>query len=318
MADYDVAIAGDGIAGLTAALFSARYGRSTVVFGSLAGGELLSIEAIEDFPGFASPVSGYELCPTVFEQASTAGAEFKMAEVDAVERDGADLVLRSAEGDVRARSLIVASGAAFAELDVPGEEGMEGRGISHCASCDGPIFGGKPVGVVGAGNDPVQEALTLSNYGGSVHLFYPDSELEAQETYKQRVVENPAITVYYDTVVTEVLADGALTGVRVRNTSSSEESQVELSALFVYAGLVPRSGFLGGLVQVDERGAVVTDGNLRTDVPGVFAAGIVRAGSAGHAVTSAGDGATAAIAAHRYLLEQDGAATGGTPSRAVA
>ena len=176
MVEYDVAIAGDGIAGLTAALFSARYGCSTVVFGSLAGGELLSLEAIEDFPGFATPVFGYELSPTILAQAANAGAEFCMAEVTSVEPNGSEFVIRSSERDVCVGALIVATGAAVRALGVPGEHAFEGRGVSHCASCDGPIFSGKTVGVAGLGDHAVQEAVTLARHANRVVLFCPESE----------------------------------------------------------------------------------------------------------------------------------------------
>jgi thioredoxin reductase (NADPH) len=296
-------VVGDGIAGLTAALFSARYGHSTVVFGSLPGGELLSLEALEDFPGFASPVAGYELGAAVVEQSTSAGAEFRMADVEHIEANGLEFVIRSSQGDIRAQTVIIATGAAFERLGVAGEEALEGRGISHCASCDGPIQSGKTVGVVGRGDHALQEALTLTNYCSSVFLFYPDAQLAAQETYKKRLLENPAITIHYETLVEEILTGDAVTGVRVRNTDTGELSEVELSALFVYAGLAARTGFLNGLVTLDANRRIPTDNWLRTDVPGVFAAGIVRADAAGHAITSAGDGATAAIAAHQYLLE---------------
>jgi thioredoxin reductase (NADPH) len=318
LVEYDVAIAGDGIAGLTAALFSARYGCSTVVFGSLAGGELLSLEAIEDFPGFATPVLGYELCPTLHAQAADAGAEFCMAEVTGVEPNGSEFVIRSGERDVRAGTLIVATGAAFRPLGVPGEQAFEGRGVSHCASCDGPIFSGKTVGVAGLGDHALQEAVTLTHHANRVVIFCPEPELAAQEIYKQRVLSDPSVTIHYRTEVTEILGRDVITGVRVRNTMTAEQFDVDLSALFVYAGLIPRTGFLNGLVGLDDGGCVATDQCLRTDVPGIFAAGIVRADAAGHAITSAGDGATAAISAYRFLRKVEGAVEGDKSSKAVA
>lgn len=317
--DYDVVVIGGGLAGLTAGLFSARYGRRTLVLEAVVpGGHLINIEKIEDFPGFPEGIAGYDLCPTVHEQAERAGAAFALAEVERLEwleRDGGLWRVVTAQGAQGAqgehgthvgRAVIVASGMRPKPLGVPGEQQLEGRGISHCATCDGPLYKGKVVGVVGpagGGDHAMQEALTLAAHVSQVLLLHPGTELVGQETYRRSVAEAGRIEIRPGLSVEVVLGDGAVAGVRVRDVALGAESQIELSGLFVYVGQEPNTAFLEGVLGLAEDGRVPTDARLRTDKPGLFAAGDVRQEGAGHAITAAGDGAAAAISAHRYLEE---------------
>jgi thioredoxin reductase (NADPH) len=302
MTEYDVIIIGSGLAGLTAGLFSARQGLSTLVFESnIPGGHLISIEKIEDFPGFPDGVSGYEICPNLQRQASDHGAEFQRAEV--LRLDAADKLwsIASEEESYRAKAVIVATGSTLKHLGIPGEEKLMGRGVSHCASCDGPLYHDQTVGVVGGGDSALQEALTLTNYAANVLLLHRDEAFSAQQTYRQRVVENAKIMPRYRTVIEEVLGDEVVTGVRVRNLKTDEISQVELAGLFVYVGLQPNTGLLRDVVKLSDSGHVPTDSWMKTTRDGLYAVGDIRHDSARQAITSAGDGATAAIAAHRYV-----------------
>ncbi len=173
MADFDVVIIGSGLGGLTAGLFAARHGLSTLILESnIPGGHLISIEKIEDFPGFPDGIAGYDLCPTVQRQAAEQGAEFQRAEVQRLEADGRFWQVVTSEENHRAKAVIVATGSALKELGVPGEAKLLGRGVSHCASCDGPLYNERVVGVVGGGDSALQEALTLSNYAESVMIFH--------------------------------------------------------------------------------------------------------------------------------------------------
>lgn len=305
--DYEVVIIGGGVAGATAALFAARHGRSSVCLdGSIGGGQLLSISKIEDFPGFAEGVAGFELCPALQEQAMNAGAEFRTAEVDAVGPAGDDgWTVTTADGPLAAGSVIVASGSTPRQLGVPGEEQLIGRGISHCASCDGPIYRDGTVVVVGAGDSALLEALELAQYAGQVILVHRGDSLEGQETYSRRVQESPAIKIRYRSVVDEILGDERLQGVRIRDLESGTIEELEAGALFPYIGSVGRTGFLGDRVPLDENGRIWTDALMRTELAGLFAAGDVRSESAAQAVAVAGDGATAAVSADRFL--RDGA-----------
>jgi thioredoxin reductase (NADPH) len=304
MATYDVIIVGSGLAGLTAGLFAARHGLATLVLEcNIPGGHLISIEKIEDFPGFPDGIAGYDLCPTVQRQAADQGAQFQRAEVERLEADGPFWRVVIAEENHRAKAVIVATGSSLKDLGVPGEAKLTGRGVSHCASCDGPLYNGRTVGVVGGGDSALQEALTLTNYTERVMVFHCEENFSAQDTYRQRALSNPKIFPRYRTTIEEVLGDDVVTGVRIRDLLSGESSKVDLAGLFIYVGLQPNTAFLKGLVRLSETGHVPTDAWLRTERPGLYAAGDIRYDSAAQAITSAGDGATAVIAAYRYIRE---------------
>jgi len=304
MTNYDVIIIGSGLAGLTAGLFSARHGLATLVMESnIPGGHLISIEKIEDFPGFPDGIPGYDLCPNLQRQAGDYGAEFQRAEALRLEAQGRLWSVITEEETHYAKAVIVATGSSLKHLGVPGEEKLMGRGVSHCASCDGPLYNGKTVGVVGGGDSALQEALTLANYAERVLLFHNGEAFPAQQTYAQRVLSNSKITPRYQTVIDEVLGDEVVAGVRVRNLASEETSQVDLAGLFVYVGLQPNTALLQSHVQLSDTGHVVTDTSMKTTRDGLYAAGDIRQDSAAQAITCAGDGATAAIAAYRYIKE---------------
>lgn len=302
MANYDVIIVGSGLAGLTAGLFAARQGLSTMIFESnILGGHLISIERIEDFPGFPDGIAGYDLCPTVQRQAADQGAEFGRAEVLRLETQEHFWSVITDEERHGAKAVIVATGSALKNLGVPGEEKLMGRGVSHCASCDGPLYNGQIVGVVGGGDSALQEALALTNYAQQILIFHDGEKFSAQQSYQQRVLSNAKITPRYRTLVEEVLGDDVVNGVRVRELANGKISTVDLAGLFVYVGLQPNTALLRNLVKLSDTGHVPTNVSLQTELPGLFAVGDIRQDSARQALTSAGDGATAAIAAYRYI-----------------
>lgn len=302
MADYDSIVIGGGIAALTAGMFLSRFGHSTLVLEpAIPGGQLVSVPAIEDFPGFATGVSGYELGPNTQMQAMQAGAEFGMAEAEALAYLDDTWIVTTSDGDRRAKTVIVATGSHPRVLGVPGEERLQNRGVMHCASCNGPLYRGKAVGIVGGGDSAISEALTLAEHVEQVLIIHRSEDFVAQQAYLQRAKEHPAIVFHTETVVDEVLGEDAVSGVRVHNTATGDSADIPLEGLFVYIGTEPNTGFLRDLLPLDADGRIPTDLWMRTDRPGLFAAGDVRSDSAAQAITSAGDGATAAIAAHRFL-----------------
>jgi len=304
MSDYDVTIVGSGLAGLTAGLFAARQGLSTLILESnIPGGHLINIEKIEDFPGFPDGIAGYDLCPTVQRQAGDQGAEFGRAEVTGLEAQDRLWSVVTDKERHRAKAVIVACGSRLKNLDVPGEEKLMGRGVSHCASCDGPLYNGQTVGVVGGGDSALQEALALANFAGRVLLFHDGEKFSAQQTYQQRVLGNTKIMPRYRTVVDEVLGDDSVRSVRVREVANGKTADVELAGLFVYVGLQPNTAILRNLVDLSGSGHVPTDSWMKTARDGLYAVGDIRRDSAAQAITSAGDGATAAIASYRYIRE---------------
>ena len=302
MSDYDVIVAGSGLAGLTAGLFCARHGLSTLVLESnIPGGHLISIEKIEDFPGFPEGIAGYDLCPNLQRQAADYGAEFQRAEVQNLHPEGPFWSVITDEEPHRAKAVIVATGSSLKELGVPGEAKLMGHGVSHCASCDGPLYNDKIVGVVGGGDSALEEALTLANYAASVVVFTREENFDGQFSYVQRALSQSKIVPRHSMAVEEILGDDAVSGVRVRNLASNETFQVDLAGLFVYVGLKPNTTFLKNTVQLSATGHVSTDAWMRTERQGLYAAGDIRQDSAAQAITCAGDGATAAIGAYRYI-----------------
>jgi thioredoxin reductase (NADPH) len=301
--EFEVVVAGGGIGGLTAALHAARMGRSTLVLGGRApGGLLLSIERIDGVPGFPEGIAGYELCPMLQEQAADAGADVRMAELAAIEpADDDGWRLATADGDVHARAVILATGARLKTLGVDGEERLQGRGVSHCASCDAPLMRDRVVGVVGGGDSALQEALTLAESVAEVIVLHRGDALSAQAAYREPALEHPKITVRYGTIVDAILGDETVSGVRTRDATSGDTQELELGGVFVYVGLQPNSELLADRLELDDDDRVPTDATMRTELPGVLAAGIVRRGSLGQAAISAGEGAAAAKAADRYL-----------------
>ena len=304
--EFDIVVAGAGVAGLTAALTAARLGRKTLLLtGDVLGGLLISIETVEGFPGFADGVPGYDLGPMIQEQASAAGAEFAGGSVQHIApRDGGWRIVGSA-GQLQARAVVIATGATLKELDVPGARRLRGKGVSHCATCDGPLLRNRMVAVVGGGDSALQEALTLANFAERVIVLARGPALTAQAIYRDRASANPKIDIRLDAVVEEVLGAETVSALRIRDTKASAATDLEAAAVFVYIGLQPASAFLKDPSQLDASGRVVVDERMRTRLPGLFAAGIVRSGSVGRAAASAGDGATAAVAADRYLSDGD-------------
>ena len=254
---------------------------------------------VDGFPGFPDGIPGIELCPTLQEQAETAGAEFLPTTMEGLTREGDGWKVASGEGDLTARAVIVATGAALKHLGVPGEGEFAGKGVSHCATCDGPFYKNKTAVVVGGGDSALQEALTLAQFAAKTIVVNQAPELTGQAVYRQRVAENAAIEVRNGATVTEILGNGAVSGVRVASGGASSELPVD--GVFVYIGLKPEAEFLANALTLADDGAVPTDSSMRTKLVGICAAGTVRAGAAGRAAASAGDGSVAAITLDRYL-----------------
>jgi thioredoxin reductase (NADPH) len=227
-----------------------------------------------------------------------------MAEVRGIGPRGGDWGVVTESGELVAGAVIVATGSRPRELGVPREDEFVGKGLSHCASCDGPLYRGKAVAVVGGGDSGLLETLELEHNGVRVVLIDADETLAGQETYSRRVRESPHVDIKHFAVVEEILGDGRVDGIRVRDLASGNTSTVPVAGVFVHIGRVPNTALLDGVVALDEGGYVPTDIWMRTELPGLFAVGDVRADSAGQAISAAGDGATAAVSAHRYLAER--------------
>jgi thioredoxin reductase (NADPH) len=301
MTDFEVVVVGGGIAALTAGMVSARRGRSTVVLmPMMPGGHLMNVERIDDFPGFPEGIAGFDLGPLVQEQAAKFGCDFRMEEAEKVERAGDAWSVKTAASEYSANAVIVATGSALAPLGVPGEHELTGRGVSHCGTCDGPLMRGQRVCVVGGGDSALQEALTLAAFASEVVVIHRGDEPVAQAAYREACAEQSKITFRANSEVTAIVGIDAVSGVTVRD-GAGVESDVDVAGVFVFVGLVPNTACLADAVSLDADGRVPTDIWMRTSARGLLAAGDIRRDSASQAITAAGDGATAAVAAHRYL-----------------
>ncbi len=301
---YDVVVAGGGIAGLTAGLTSARLGRKTLVLtGGLLGGQLVSIEKVEGFPGFPDGVPGYDLCPMTQEQAEAAGAEFMMAGAERIAPQDGRWLVTTDQGDILARAVILATGSTLKKLNAPGEQRLQGKGVSHCASCDAPLLRGRITAVVGGGDSAMQEALTLAAHAAKVIILQRENALTGQASFIDRATGDPKIEIRCGVAVTEIVGDTEVTHLRVQDVASGAPSDVETAAVFAYIGLQTNTAWLNGMLPLDSCGRIFVDHAMRTGLVGLCAAGNVRAQSPCRAVSAAGDGANAAIAVDRYLAD---------------
>ena len=302
MREFDIVVAGGGIAGLTAGLTAARLGHTTLVLtGDVLGGQLISIDKIDGYPGFPEGIPGYDLCPMAQEQATAAGAEMSFSNLDGLEAADGGWRITTGEGDILARGVVLAMGADLKHLGVSGEEQLRGKGVSHCASCDAPLFRGKTAVVVGGGDSGLQEGLVLADQVGKVILVERGSELTGQASYRNAIAERTNVEMRFDSTVEEILGDAKVTGVRVKDLGGT--SDIEADAVFVYIGLRPNSAAVQNMTPLDATGHIVTDAALRTTLPGICAAGSIRSGAADRAAGSAGDGAAAALTLSRYLRD---------------
>jgi len=299
--ESDIVIAGGGPAGLAAGLYAARALRRTVLLEKgVIGGQISLTERVENHPGVEA-IGGFDLAQTMLRQAESYGLETNSAEVLGLERLDDLWVVKTNHGDYRAKAVIVTSGADYNRLDVPGEERLTGRGVSYCATCDAPFFAGQEVVVVGGGDSALDEGMFAARHVAKVYLIHRRDELRAGRILQERAFADPKFEFVWNTVVTEVLGEEQVVGVRLRDVASGEERVLPVAGVFVFIGHHPNTAYLRSLVRMDEGGHIVVNEWMETDQPGLFAAGDARSNSARQVVTAAGDGATAAIAAERYI-----------------
>ncbi len=302
MRDFDLVVIGAGVAGLTAAMFAGRYGLKVAVFAELGvGGQIINAERIENFPGFPRGIAGHELGPLLHEQAERAGAEFVLDAVEGIEIAGDWRIVRGATEILRAPSLIIAAGSAPRSLGIPGEQEFLGRGVSHCASCDGPLFAGQEVCVIGGGDSAIDEALVLADHAARVTVLHRGASLRAQQALLDQAAATRQVEIMVETIVEEVMGEAAVSAVRLRELKTETTRIQKVNGVFVSIGLEPNTAFLRNLLALDPAGRIETDIMMRTSLAGVFAAGDIRSNSVAQLAAAAGDGATAAISAFRYL-----------------
>ncbi len=301
---YDLIVIGSGPAGLTAALYAAREGIETLVLerGGV-GGQAAITERLDNFPGFPEGVSGAEFADRLRAQAERFGVEIVSAqEATSISRDGDYCVVRTADGsEYGCWAILLATGSTYRRLGVPGEEDFIGAGVHFCATCDGPFYKGKEVLVVGGGNSAGEESIFLTRFADKVTIAVRGDRMKASQVVRESVEDDPKIEVLTGVSVAELRGDSRLRSVVLENARTGERREIAPAGVFVFVGLTPNTGFVQGIVAMDERGFVVTDAGLMTSAPGVFAAGDCRAGSTNQAASAAGEGAAAALSIRRYL-----------------
>ena len=304
---YDVIVIGGGPAGYTAALYTTRAGLSTLVIERLyAGGQMTQTTRIDNYSGFHEGIDGFTLGMNMEQGALRFGAETVNGEVLAVELDGREKTVRTDCGDYRSRALIIATGAGHRPLGVESEHELTGKGVAYCAACDGMFYRGKTVAVVGGGNSAAADAMVLSRVAKKVYLIHRRDALRATKVYHEPLARAENIEFKWNSEVSELLHDGTLTGVRLRNVRTGEESELPLDGLFISVGRVPATELFRGKLDLDPSGYIVADESTRTGVPGVFAVGDVRTKAVRQIITAAADGAVAAHYAEEYLLSGTG------------
>ncbi|MFT3716523.1 MAG: thioredoxin-disulfide reductase [Gordonia sp. (in: high G+C Gram-positive bacteria)] len=304
---HDVIIVGSGPAGYTAAIYAARAELKPVVFEGIAfGGALMTTTEVENFPGFREGIQGPELMDEMREQALRFGADLRTEEVDAIRLTG-DVKDVEVAGDVyRAKTVILAMGAAARYLDVPGEQDFLGRGVSACATCDGFFFKDQDIVVVGGGDSAMEEATFLTKFARKVTLIHRRDEFRASKIMLERAKENPKIEFLTNATVAEVKGDGGVNELVIEDTRTGDTTTLAATGMFVAIGHDPRSDLVRGQVDVDDDGYVKVDGrSTYTNVPGVFACGDLVDHTYRQAITAAGSGCSAAIDAERWLAAQE-------------
>ncbi|HTI68505.1 MAG TPA: thioredoxin-disulfide reductase [Candidatus Limnocylindria bacterium] len=301
-----VVIIGTGCAGLTAAVYTARANLEPLVLsGTMPGGLLTTTSIVENFPGFPEGIDGYELMTRMQQQAEKFGAKVRFATVDSVDLSARPIKLVIDGEPVETESLIVATGAGHRHLGVPGEEILEKKGVTYCATCDGalPMFRNQPLVVVGGGDSACEEAMYLTRFASTVYLIHRRDSLRASRIMAERTLANPKIKPVWNTVVTEVLdpALGKVTGVRLKNLQTSTEELLPCAGVFVAVGHLPNTQLFKDVLPLDENGYFLTTQGSATKIPGVFVAGDCADHVYRQAITAAGMGCMAAIDAERYL-----------------
>ncbi|BBL94442.1 thioredoxin reductase [Thermus thermophilus] len=302
---YDVVIIGGGPAGLTAGIYAGRAQLKTVIVEKgLPGGQIAQTDEVENYPGFPEGISGPELASRMVQQAEKFGARIVMDEVLGLEKAEGGYLVRGYERNYRARAVIVATGANPRRLGVPGEDKFYGRGVSTCATCDGFFYRDKEVVVVGGGDAAVEEGIFLTKFARKVTLVHRRDELRANKVAQKRAFQNPKMHFLFSHVVTEILGEDQVTGVRLKNLKTGEEYVYPTDGVFVFIGHEPNTAFLKGVVELRPDGYIAVRDEVFTSEPGIFAAGDVADPIYRQLTTSVGAGTRAAMMAERYLAEK--------------
>ncbi len=302
----DIAIIGGGAAGLTAGIYASRANLNTVLFEEFfPGGQTATVELIENYPGFADGIDGNELMQAMNTQATKSGMLTRYEKIISISKINNEFILINESSEkIKAKSVIICTGASPRKLSIENEEKFTGRGVHYCATCDGALYKNKTVVVFGGGNTAVTDALVLSNYAEKVYLIYRKNELKADKTLQDKLVNNTKIKSIPNTVINALIGDKRINSIELKNTNTNEIEKIDVDGVFVAIGIIPRSDFVKDIVDVSDTSQIITDCDLNTSLEGVFAAGDVRNSKLRQVVTAAADGALAASMAIHYLSKK--------------
>jgi len=299
---HDLIIIGAGPAGLTAGLYAARGRLNTLLLERLApGGQILTTDWVENYPGFPDGISGFELMEKMKTQTEHFGLPIRMEEVIGLELHPEKKVVITHKERLEAKALILTLGATPKKLGIEGEELLIGKGVSYCATCDGPFYRDQEVAVIGGGDTALEEALFLTRFADRIHLTHRRDRLRAVKLLQDRAMAEEKIEIIWDTVPVRILGMSSVEGIELKNVKTGEISRREVQGVFVFIGTQPNSDVINGMVKQDEKGFVITDEKMETSIPGVFAAGDIRSKALRQVSTAVGDGANAAFFAERFI-----------------
>jgi len=302
--EYEVVIIGGGPAGLTAGLYTSRARlNSLLIEKGVVGGQILNAEKVDNYPGFPEGISGSELGQLMHQQATEHGLKTIIAEVIGIEPQPKPIVVKTTEGNFTAKAVIIASGSERSKLGIPGEEEFMGKGVSYCATCDAAFFQDLPLAVVGGGNAAITEALHLTKFASRITVIHRRNQLRASGIMQEKAFAEPKIEFLWDTVAEAIEGENSVKRIKLRQVKTGEKSTLDVAGVFISVGLKPGTDYLKGVLPLDDGDYVITNNKMETEIPGILAAGDIRHDSARQAITAAGDGATAAFYAEKFITQ---------------
>jgi thioredoxin reductase (NADPH) len=300
--EYDVVILGAGPAGLTASIYTSRAKLKTLLIEKEAlGGEVASTDFVENYPGFPEGINGGELADRMLEQAERFGTQVIYKDIESLDLTSPQKIIKFDSKTIKAKSVIIASGTSPKDLNIPGEKKFKGRGVSYCATCDGPFFNGKNVAIIGCGNSGLQEGLFMLKFVKSLTMVEFLPTIQAEKILQDRMKTHKNIEWYLNHQITSINGEDFVSSITIKNRETQKEKEIPVQGVFVYVGLTPNTKYLGDQIKLNKWGYILSDERMKTSIPGVFAAGDIRDKDIRQVATAVGDGAVAASSAQHFI-----------------